>query len=78
MVMLPNEKTSNVKGFFNGINDIILQIVDLIMISAPYGVFALLAGLVVDFQASAELFGCTKYSVTVIVGLLFMIFVFIL
>ena len=34
MVMLPNEKTSHVKGFFDGINDIILQIVDMIMISA--------------------------------------------
>ncbi|MBJ10530.1 MAG: dicarboxylate/amino acid:cation symporter [Flavobacteriales bacterium] len=75
MVMLPNEKISHVKGFFNGINDIILQIVDMIMISAPYGVFALLAGLVVDFGASAELFiALAKYSATVIVGLLFMIF----
>ena len=75
MVMLPNEKTSHVKGFFDGINDIILQIVDMIMISAPYGVFALLAGLVVDFGASAELFiALAKYSATVIVGLLFMIF----
>ena len=75
MVMLPNEKTSHVKGFFDGINDIVLQIVDMIMISAPYGVFALLAGLVVDFGASAELFiALAKYSVTVIVGLLFMIF----
>ena len=34
MVMLPNEKTSHVKGFFDGINDIILKIVDMIMISA--------------------------------------------
>ena len=33
MVMLLNEKTSHVKGFFDGINDIILQIVDMIMIS---------------------------------------------
>ena len=75
MVMLPDEKISHVKGFFEGINDIILQIVDLIMISAPYGVFALLAGLVVDFGASAELFiALAKYSVTVIVGLLAMIF----
>ncbi len=75
MVILPNEKTSNVKGFFDGINDIILQIVDMIMISAPYGVFALLAGLVVDFGASSELFlALAKYSATVIVGLLFMIF----
>lgn len=75
MVMLPEEKTIYVKGFFDGINDIILQIVDLIMISAPYGVFALLAGLVVDFGASAELFvALAKYSATVIVGLLLMIF----
>ena len=35
MVMLPNEKTSIVKGFFDGVNDIILQIVDLIMLTAP-------------------------------------------
>ena len=75
MVMLPDEKTTYVKGFFEGINDIILQIVDLIMLSAPYGVFALLAGLVVDFGASAELFiALAKYSATVIVGLLLMIF----
>ena len=73
--MLPDEKTTYVKGFFDGINDIILQIVDLIMISAPYGVFALLAGIVVDFGASAELFiALAKYSATVIVGLLLMIF----
>ena len=76
LVMLPNEKTTYVKGFFDGINDIILQIVDIIMMAAPYGVFALLGGLVVDFGASAELFiALAKYSVTVIVGLLLMILV---
>jgi Na+/H+-dicarboxylate symporter len=76
MIMLPSEKTVHVKGFFDGINDIILQIVDLIMLAAPYGVFALLAGLVVDFGASAELFiALGKYSATVIVGLLLMILV---
>ena len=55
MVMLPDEKTTYVKGFFDGINDIILQIVDIIMMAAPYGVFALLGGLVVEFGASADL-----------------------
>jgi Na+/H+-dicarboxylate symporter len=74
MVMLPKEKTSIVKGFFDGVNDIILQIVDLIMLSAPYGVFALLGGLVVDFGGSAELFQALGvYSLSVIVGLLLMI-----
>jgi Na+/H+-dicarboxylate symporter len=76
MVMLPDGKTTYVKGFFDGINDIILQIVDIIMMAAPYGVFALLGGLVVDFGASADLFiALVKYSATVIVGLLLMIFV---
>jgi len=75
MVMLPKDKTVYVKGFFDGINDIILQIVDLIMMAAPYGVFALLAGLIVDFGASATLFiALAKYSLTVIIGLLIMIF----
>ncbi len=75
IVMLPKEKTVYVKGFFDGINDIILQIVDFIMLVAPYAVFALLGALVVDFGASATLFiALGKYSLTVIVGLLLMVF----
>ena len=75
IVMLSKEKTVYVRGFFDGVNDIILQIVDLIMLVAPYGVFALLAGLVVDFGASASLFiALGKYSITVIIGLLLMVF----
>ena len=76
MVMLPDKNTKFVKGFFDGINDIILKIVDLIMLISPYGVFALLASLVVDFGASSSLFiALAKYSLTVIVGLLIMILV---
>ena len=76
MVMLPKEKTSVVKAFFDGVNDIILQIVDLIMLTAPYGVFALLAGLVVDFGGSVELFQALGiYSLSVVIGLLLMIMV---
>ncbi|MDC0249597.1 dicarboxylate/amino acid:cation symporter [Flavobacteriales bacterium] len=74
MIMLPKEKITYVKGFFDGVNDIILQIVDIIMMTAPYGVFALLGGLVVDFGGSADLFiALGMYSVTVIIGLLIMI-----
>ena len=76
MIVLPNEKTTYVKGFFDGINDIILQIVDIIMMAAPYGVFALLGGLVVDFGGSVDLFiALGLYSITVIIGLLIMILV---
>ena len=76
IVMLPNKKTVYVKGFFEGINDIILKIIDMIMNCAPFGVFALLGGLIVDFGASNSLFiALGKYSFTVILGLLFMILV---
>ena len=75
MVLLPEERVLYVKGFFDGINDIILKLVDLVILVSPYGVFALLAGLVVDFGASATLFvALGKYSITVIVGLLIMAF----
>ena len=77
IIMIPNDKTVYVRGFFDGINDIVLHIVDLIMKMAPYGVFALLAALVVDFGASIELFlALGYYSLTVVIGLLFMIFIF--
>ena len=74
--MLPKEKTLYVKGFFDGINDIILQIVDIIMMFAPYGVFSLLSSLVVDYGASAELFAALGiYSLNVILGLMLMILI---
>ena len=77
IIMIPNEKTVYVRGFFDGINEIVLHIVDLIMKMAPYGVFALLAALVVDFGASLDLFlALGYYSLTVTIGLLFMIFIF--
>jgi len=81
MIMLPDAKTVYVKGFFDGVNDVILQIVDMIMFTAPYGVFALLASLMVDFSDGdvnnvIELFSALGlYSLAVILGLLIMIFV---
>ena len=67
MIMLPKENVKYVKGFFDGINDIILMIVDLIMKVSPYGVFALLSGLVVDFGGSSNIFiALGMYSLTVV------------
>lgn len=76
LIMLPKEKTKYVKGFFDGINDIIIQIVDIIMMFAPYGVFALLSSLIVEYGASGELFvALAIYSFNVILGLIIMILV---
>ena len=76
IIVIPDGKTEYVRGFFDGVNEIILYMVYLIMRFAPYGVFALLASLVVDFGASIDLFiALGYYSLTVSVGLLLMIFV---
>ena len=77
MVLIGSEKTLYVKGFIEGLNDIILKIVDIIMLFSPYGVFALLASLISDFGASSDLFvALGMYCFTVVLGLLLMIFIF--
>ena len=78
LILIPEEKGAIVKKFFDGFNDVILKMVDLIMLAAPYGVFALLAALVVE-SPSVDLFKALGwYSLTVILGLLIMIGIYIL
>ena len=48
----------------------------MIMVAAPYGVFALLASLVVEVQSPALLTGLLWYSGCVVAGLAFMVFCF--
>ena len=76
MILLPEKKISPVKEFIDSLNTIILKLIDLIMLSAPYGVFALLATLVVE-APSLELFAALGlYSITLLVGLAIMILVY--
>lgn len=73
LILLPEENAKPVKDFFKSFNEVILKMIDLIMLSAPYGVFALLAALIVE-SPSADLFKALGwYSLTVIVGLAIMI-----
>jgi Na+/H+-dicarboxylate symporter len=74
LVLVPGEKTQVVKDFFDGLNDVILKIVDIIMRFAPYGVLALMAGLVVDFSGDADIFRALgMYMVAVTLGLFLLI-----
>jgi Na+/H+-dicarboxylate symporter len=77
MVLIPADKVAPVKHFFDGLNDIILKIIDLIMLFAPYGVLALMAGLVVDFGGDVDLFTALGlYAITVVIGLFVLILFF--
>lgn len=78
LILIPEEKGETVKKFFDGFNEVILKMVDLIMLAAPYGVFALLAALVVE-SPSVDLFKALAwYSLTVVIGLAIMILIYIL
>ncbi|MCF6280537.1 MAG: dicarboxylate/amino acid:cation symporter [Flavobacteriaceae bacterium] len=73
LILIPEEKGKTVKDFFDGFNEVILKMVDLIMLAAPYGVFALLAALVVE-SPSIDLFKALGwYALTVVAGLSLMI-----
>ena len=78
MILLPVKKVKPVKEFFDSFNEIILKLIDLIMLAAPYGVFALLAALVVE-APSLELFKALGlYAITLLLGLAIMIVVYII
>ncbi|MDX1651541.1 MAG: dicarboxylate/amino acid:cation symporter [Brumimicrobium sp.] len=78
LILIPEEQSRPVKAFFDGFNEVILKLIDLIMLAAPVGVFALLASLVVE-APSADLFvALLWYSVSVIIGLALMILVYCL
>ena len=76
LILVPNEKAQPVKDFFDGLNEVILKLIDVIMLAAPYGVFALLAALVVDTTSWDILVALLRYSLCVVLGLGAMVFGF--
>jgi proton glutamate symport protein len=80
VALISHERVKVVKEFFDGLNEVILKIVDLVMKFAPVGVFALLGSLVVEFTGdsiaeSLDLFtSLGLYVVATVLGYLAMIF----
>lgn len=73
LILIPEDKSKPVKDFFDGFNEVILKLIDLIMLAAPVGVFALLATLVAE-SPSLDLFQALLwYAFSVILGLALMI-----
>ncbi|WP_445664822.1 dicarboxylate/amino acid:cation symporter [Fodinibius sp. AD559] len=75
LMQIPSEKSKSLVNFFDSLNEVIIKIVDLIMKVAPYGVFALMAGVIVDLagddigQALDLLGALFWYTFVVILGL---------
>src|SRR5690606_3848108 len=81
VLQIPKERASPVIAFFDGLNDVIIRIVGYIMLIAPYGVFALMASLIVEIagdnpeNAATLLLALLKYSLVVLGGLFFIMLV---
>lgn len=81
LLLIPQEKAQPVRQIIDGINEVFLKMVEVVMEAAPFFVFALMAGVISKMASTPaeviEIFkGLLSYSVVVLIGLLFMIFVF--
>ena len=81
MVLLPTEKTSTVRSFFDNMNDIFIKMVHMIMRAAPFFVFCLMAGVLAKSADSIpELLSIFAdlgaYALAVVIGLALMLFLF--
>lgn len=76
IIQIPKEKGRVLIKFFDSLNDVIIKLVDFIMLTAPYGVFALMAGVIVDLAGddltkALDLLGALGwYCIAVLLGLI--------
>ena len=73
MLLIGEKRSKPLKDFFDSLNEVVLKMVDLIMLFAPYAVFALLANVVVSSNDPDLLLALLKYAFTVVGGLLIMV-----
>lgn len=75
LILIDEQKAKPVVDFFKGLNEVILKIIDLIMLMAPFGVFALMTSLMVEIPDFSTLNALGVYALTVFLGLAIMTFV---
>ncbi|MTI87825.1 MAG: dicarboxylate/amino acid:cation symporter [Balneolaceae bacterium] len=81
IIQIGGKKAQTLVEVFDAFNDVIIRIVELIMLTAPYGVFALMASLIIDLagddlgQAMELLYALGWYCITVIMALIIHVFV---
>jgi Na+/H+-dicarboxylate symporter len=73
LLLIPEKKAKPLMDFFDSLNEVVMKMVDLIMLFAPYAVFALLANVIIAFDDTEILLKLLVYAFCVIAGLLLMI-----
>lgn len=75
IILIPAQKAKPVKDFFDSANEVIMKLVDVIMLLAPIGVFALMAALVVELPSANVFIALGAYALTVVAGLVALYFI---
>ena len=78
MLLVPTKDSAPLKSFFDSLNEVVLKMVDLIMLSAPFAVFALLCKVVVTSDDPDILLALLKYASVVAIGLAIMVGIYCL
>ena len=73
MLLIGEERAKPLKNFFDSLNHVVLKMVDLIMLTAPYAVFALLANVVVSSGDPDLLLALLRYAGVVVLGLFLLV-----
>ncbi|NAS30760.1 cation:dicarboxylase symporter family transporter [Flavobacteriaceae bacterium R38] len=78
MLLLPNTVVEPLKKIIDATNAVMLKMVDLIMITAPYAVVALIAALIVE-TTNGELFiALSKYAILLLSGMVMLLGIYTL
>ncbi|APZ47161.1 dicarboxylate/amino acid:cation symporter [Polaribacter reichenbachii] len=73
LLLIPEKKAKPLMNFFDSLNEVVMKMVDLIMLFAPYAVFALLANVIIAFDDTEILLKLLVYALCVVGGLVLMI-----
>ncbi len=78
LLLIPEKKAKPLVRFFDSLNEVVMKMVDLIMLFAPYAVFALLANVIIAFDDTEILVKLLYYALCVVGGLILMICFYLL
>jgi len=73
LLLIPEKDAKPLVKFFNSLNEVVMKMVDLIMLFAPYAVFALMANVIIAFDDTEILLKLLNYAMCVVAGLALMI-----
>jgi len=78
MLLVEGEKVAAIKSFFDGLNEVVLKMVDLIMLTAPYAVFALMASVVAKTDNPDLFVALGWYAMSVVIGLFILVLFYLI